>query len=175
MSKIRIGIDPGTESYLCVWEEKSNQFYFHQFPTIGKEIDLDGINKLFRQYVAPTVSFDVHVVIENVHAIHGSSASSTWNFSKIASALETLLYAYNVPFTKVQPKVWQKEMWQGVTLQTKKSSTGKTQINDTKAMSEVAAKRLFPNIDLRRSSRCKTSDHNKVDALLIAEYCRRKF
>jgi hypothetical protein len=45
---------------------------------------------------------------------------------------------------------------------------------DTKNTSYNAARRLFPNIDFRKSERCKSFDDNKVDATLIAEYARRK-
>ena len=175
MSKIRVGIDPGKESYICVWREEEG-FEFFQLPTVGKETDINGVAKLFSTIAETiTVDDDYHAVIESVHAIYGSSASNTFEFGKMLGVLEGLLCAYRIPYTKVQPKTWQKEMWQGVSLQTKKSSTGKTQINDTKAMSEVAAKRLFPTIDLRKNERCKIADHNKVDALLLCEYAKRKF
>jgi hypothetical protein len=41
---------------------------------------------------------------------------------------------------------------------------------DCKKMSELAAKRLFPNVDLRATERCKISHDGIVDALLIAYY-----
>lgn len=178
MSKIRIGIDPGKGSYICLMEE--GNISFHQFPLIGTETDIKGIAEIFLNiWKGIEGSSDVHAVIENVHSVFGSSAGSNFEFGKIAGVLEALLYACDIPFTKVEPKAWQKEMWQGVPLQTKKSSTGKTQVNDTKAISQMAAIRLFPNLDLRddsrKTDRAKKVDHNKVDALLIAEYCRRKF
>ena len=175
MSKIRIGIDPGKESYICIWEEGFG-FEFVQLPTIGKETDINGVARLFDKIATRFNSnCDIHAVIESVHVIYGSSASSTFEFGKMLGLLEGLLCAHEIPYTKVQPKTWQKEMWQGIAIQTKKSSTGKTQVNDTKAMSEVAAKRLFPTIDLRKNERCKVADHNKVDALLLCEYAKRKF
>ena len=47
------------------------------------------------------------------------------------------------------------------------------QVN-TKETSMNAAKRLFPNIDFRRTTKCKNLDDNKVDATLMCEYARRK-
>jgi hypothetical protein len=171
MSKVIVGIDPGKESYLCIC--RGGEYEFHQFPSIGAEIDIKGICQIFEENLVSVG--DVHAVIEDVHAVYGSSAGATFAFGKIVGVLEALLYAYNVPFTKVQPKVWQKEMWQGVPIQTKESSTGKTSVTDTKLVSEMAAKRLFPNVDLRKSEKAKKSDHNKVDALLICAYGVRKF
>jgi hypothetical protein len=46
---------------------------------------------------------------------------------------------------------------------------------ETKAMSLLAAKRLFPNEDLRATERCAKAHDGKVDALLLAEFCRRHF
>lgn len=175
MSKIIVGIDPGKESYLCIY--RNNEYEFHQFPSIGEEIDIKGICQIFEENLNVLSHEDnqIHAVIEDVHAVYGSSAGATFAFGKIVGVLETLLYAYDIPFTKVQPKIWQKEMWAGVPIQTKKSSTGKTSVTDTKLVSEMAAKRLFPTIDLRKSERAKKSDHNKVDALLICTYGVRKF
>lgn len=182
MSKIRIGIDPGKESYLCFWSDITNAFTFYQFPISGKETDIAGIAKIFDKVdnlLLDQDTDDVHAVIEDVHAIYGSSASNTFEFGKMLGILEALLCAYKIPYTKVQPKVWQKEMFQGVELQQRKSSTGKTMVNDTKGMAEVAAKRLFPNMDLRNDSRktdrAQKVDHNKVDVLLLTNYCKRKF
>ena len=45
---------------------------------------------------------------------------------------------------------------------------------DTKATSINAAQRLFPSVDFRRNEQCRKIDDNKVDALLMAEYGRRK-
>lgn len=170
-----VGIDPGKDSYITVIEP-SKAIVFHPIPMIGKEIDVQELNEILVR-IGSEYS-EVVVVIENVHAIHGSAAEATFDFGKTVGILEALLVANKLPFTKVQPKTWQKEMWEGVPIQKKASSTGKTQVNDTKAISEMAAKRLFPNEDLRPNdctARCKKSDHNKVDSLLIAEYCRRKF
>ena len=176
-NKLRIGIDPGKSSYLCTCVN-DNEFKFYQFPLIGKETDLHGINCIFREI---DISFydRVHAAIENVHAIFGSSANNTFEFGYIVGALEAFLIAYNIPFTKVNPKDWQKEMWVGVPIQKKSSKSGKTMVNDTKSISEMAAKRLFPEIDLRddsrKTERAQKTDHNKVDSLLLTEYCRRKF
>jgi len=45
---------------------------------------------------------------------------------------------------------------------------------DTKATSINAARRLFPEVDLRKSERSKKPDDNKVDSMLMAEYARRR-
>ena len=114
-----------------------------------------------------------HAVIESVHALFGSAAKATFSFGYIAGVLETFLVAYSIPYTKVQPKAWQKVMWQGVQMIKKPSFSKKTMVTDTKAMSEIAAKRLFPDIDFRKTERSTRMDDNKIDSVLMAEYCRR--
>ena len=64
-----------------------------------------------------------------------------------------------------------------VAYKTIKKSDGteqKRKVVDTKSTSINAARRLFPNIDLRKNERCTKTDDNKVDSLLMAEYARRK-
>jgi hypothetical protein len=116
-----------------------------------------------------------HCVLEDVHSIFGASSSSTFDFGWGLGVIEGVLVANKIPYTKVQPKKWQKEMFEGIPLQQKPSSTGKTMKTDTKAMAEQAAKRLFPSIDLRATERSKKSSDGKVDALLMCEFCRRNF
>lgn len=88
--------------------------------------------------------------------------------------------ANKIPYHLVQPKVWQKEMWDNKdlvvaykTIVKKDKTITKKEVN-TKQTSLNAAKRIFPNIDFRKTERCKNPDDNKVDSLLIAEYARRK-
>lgn len=146
---------------------------FFEFPKIGKNVDLHSLDEIFKGI--KDLGGDLLFIMEDVHAIFGSSAKATFSFGHIVGALEVMLIANSIPFVLVQPKKWQKEMWEGVPLQKKSSSTGKTKVTDTKAMSLIAAKRIFPNEDLRRNSRCKVAHDGKVDSLLIAEYARRNY
>jgi hypothetical protein len=167
---IRIGIDPGKNGFICIVEEFSsetvaNYITYHPIPLINKEVDIRKLNEC--------LSFaggDIHCVIEDVHAIFGSSAKATFNFGWIVGVLEALLVANGIPYTKVAPKVWQKEMWQGIPIQKKANKR-----TDTKAMSLLAAKRLFPNEDLTATERSVKPHDGKVDALLLCEFCRRNY
>lgn len=173
MHKLFIGIDPGKSGFITVYDSDSNDHVFAPMPKIGENIDVKGLADLFG--IISHSGIIVHAVIEDVHAIYGSSASSTFTFGYVTGLLEMALVSNNIPFTKIQPKTWQKQMWQGVSLQQKSSTTGKTMVTNTKVMSITAAKRLFPNIDLRRTSACRVPDDNKVDSLLICEYCYKNF
>ncbi len=172
MNKAYIGIDPGKTGFISVIDE-SGVIIYYPIPRIGIQVDMNKLNLVFNEIKQ---NFgDLHCAIEDVHAVFGSSAKSTFNFGHIVGALEAMLVSHSIPFTKIQPKIWQKQMWVGISIQKVPSSTGKTMKTDTKKMSLLAAKRLFPNEDLRKSIRASKEDHNKVDSLLIAEYCRRNF
>ena len=171
---LHVGIDPGKNGYICINYKGSIEF--KRIPLIGKVYDVKELSELFGTIKAiGDMTSHVHCVIEDVHAIFGSAAGSTFEFGYGVGLLEMGLVAYNIPFTKVAPKKWQKQMFEGIPEQKKPSSTGKTMKTDTKLMAEMAAKRIFPNIDLRDTERCKKSHDGKVDALLICEYCKRNF
>lgn len=165
-----IGIDPGKKGFITVWE--SQTFHFHQIPTIGdKIIDIKELSKILGFYAGNARDKGDSLVcgLEDVHAIYGASAKSTFEFGHGLGVLEGVLTSMKVPYTKISPKKWQKTMWQGIPAIKKKGSTQ----TDTKKMSEAAATRLFPDIDLRRNDRCRKSDDNKVDSLLICSYLIR--
>ena len=156
-----IGIDPGKSGFITSF---SDSFSHYPIPKIGDEVDVAELNKIFLSF--PKDSF---AIIEDVHAIYGSSAGATFEFGWITGILEALLVAHSIPFQKIAPKVWQKAMHLGIPNQKKKGKTS----NDTKLMSEMACKRLFPDLDLRRTERCTKLDDNKIDSILICEYARR--
>lgn len=163
--KIRAAFDVGKDGAIAVFRDEKLVFKT-VIPTIGNQIDLSEIRKILTNYECE----NIHVVVEDVHAIYGAAAKSTFNFGWSLGILEGMLTGMRIPYTKVAPKEWQKEMWKGVQPVYK---SGK--VIDTKATSLLAAKRLFPNEDLRKSERAEKPHDGIVDALLMAEYCRRKF
>lgn len=172
MEKIYMGIDPGGKGVVAV---QKNGVFSHFFIADNDLYQLSEIIAKIRQESANIVC-----VMEEVHAIFGSSAKSTFSFGEIFGQLQALLAANHIPFVLIQPKEWQKEMWINAdmvytykTVSVKGESRPKKQVN-TKATSINAAKRLFPTMDFRKSERCKNIDDNKVDATLMCEYARRK-
>jgi hypothetical protein len=168
--KISIGIDPGKSGFITEISERGVISY--PIPTIkGKQLDIRELYEVLHN----SSLHDSFVVLEDVHAIFGSSAKATFSFGYVCGVIEGILVSLRIPYVKVQPKKWQKEMWEGIPLMKKPSSTGKTSVTDTKAMSFMAAKRLFPDYDLRATERSTKAHDGKIDSLLIAEYCRRNF
>lgn len=174
MSKCYISIDPGSKGFVTV---KTDEGYV--FRSLEDE-DLYSISSLFKELRNKYDKDNIICVMESIHAIFGSSAKATFSFGEIFGKLQGLLIAHRIPYILVQPKEWQKEIWinDDMVYTYKKAYikgkevTKKTIV--TKATSINAAKRLFPNMDLRKTERCKNVDDNKVDSLLLNEYARRK-
>lgn len=167
-----IGIDPGKEGFITIRNEDGT-FRF---------IQLDGcdFHMIALELMMLHETKDVFAIMEDVHSLYGSSAKSTFSFGEIKGLLKGMLIATGIPYQLVQPKVWQKEIWinQDMVFTYKKvvvKDVEQTRKDvNTKQTSINAAKRLFPDIDLRKSERCRNIDDNKVDSLLICEYARRK-
>ena len=177
--KVYLGIDPGNTGAVVRLCGRKVETYV--MPIIEGKFDHSGLTKIFCKF---SVEKTYAVCLEEVHAIYGSSASGTFTFGGVFHSCEQVLCDFELPYMLVQPKVWQKEMFQGVA-ELRKPSTkiksgprkGKSTKGrrDTKAMALIAAKRLFPTVDLRATERCKKPHDGIVDAILIAEYCRRKY
>ena len=154
------GIDPGQKG--AVAELSSNGVIEFMSPlAVTREKKLD--SGAFARLIEDRMSGDVRVFVEEpqVFAMNGKSAMT---FGRMIGALESILAQYFVRFEFVKPTAWTKELHEG--LDRKYSA---------KARSEIAAGRLFPKQDfLIEGSRSKKPHDGLIDAVLIAEYGRRK-
>lgn len=169
--KYYIGIDPGVKGCISIVDETGK--FIESFFLLKNAKNVDAVEISNTLLNLSKYEDNCHVIIENIHAIFGSSAKGTFNFGFIAGLIEGVIATIGLPYTKVNPKIWQKEMFRGVNVITKPSTTDKTQVIDTKKMSFLASHRIFPTVDLRRTNKCKNEDDNFSDSLLMAEYGRR--
>jgi hypothetical protein len=172
ITKVRIGIDPGKKGFITILD--GGVLEFHQLPTIGKEYDYIKLIEIFDKYFFEP-DYNIHICIENNHGRGGWSANVNESLGESRGMLKMLMHVYRFPYTMVTPAKWQKVAHEGIPLLKRLSKTGKTMIKDTKKMSEIAVKRLYPNVDLRRTTRCINYDENKIDSLLICYYCNIKY
>ena len=170
--KTYIGIDPGSKGFITIRHEDGT---FKYIPIEGCDFHMLALELMMLKETK-----DTFAIMEEVHAIFGSSAKATFAFGEINGMLKGLLIATGIPYQLIQPKQWQKEIWinQDMVIDYKKVMVKgieqtRKEVN-TKQTSYNAAKRLFPSVDLRKTERCKNFDDNKVDSLLICEYARRK-
>lgn len=154
-----VGIDPGGCGFLCVmgadapfkWVPVSNEREFIE--TLAFLAD----------------SYDVVACIEDVHAMPGQGVASSFKFGYNVGILVGILKCLKIAYHQVSPQKWQKEIWERNDKVTKGSKT------DPKKTSINAAHRLFPSVDFRKTERCHVADDNKVDATLIALYCKMHY
>ena len=162
-----IGIDIGKSGYIVIISENTIDKF--AIPLIGDQVDIGELANYFRELDC-TQSI---VYMEDLHSIFGVSASSNYSFGWINGLFEGILKSFSIPYVKVQAKKWQKEMFEGIPEQIKISKARRKV--DTKAMSILASKRLFPSFDLRISDRARVDNHNVSDALLLAAYAKKNY
>lgn len=174
MSKIIIAVDIGKKGAIvarpAVSEGESVVILSKEMPMISDELDYNNLCAILKKYQ----SKDVIVIFEKLGVIFGTSKTTAFSMGHQAGALEMACIALGMPYYKVSPKVWQKEMFQSVNVITKKSKSGKSNVTDTKATALLVAKQLFPDIKLTFGDRATRPHDGLVDALLMSEFARRK-
>ncbi len=182
--KISIGVDIGADGAYAIFVE--NKLTYGKNPYTSEEPDMKALlDIIFEATATAEDDISVHAVIEDLHSVFGSSAKSNFEFGKNNGFIIGLLQISQIPFTKVGPKKWQKVMWEGIrpveipvikkkVHQVDKKGNLKYKV-DTKATSLIAAKRLFPKETFLATERSKVPHDGIVDAVLLAEYCKRTF
>ena len=148
---IWIGVDPGAKGGYCQIRTYGNgEVGVMAFPW-----DNDEFVDFMRD--VPTDFEPVRCVVEKVGAMPGNGSVSMFNFGRSYGFILGVLAAFNIPFQTVAPREWKKEFG----------------LNSDKAKSIEVCHRLFPELDLRRTERCRTDSDGKAESALLAEWCRR--
>ena len=146
MSKIEFaGWDPGKSGAGVLLDESG---------TLRGEI-IRGDATFHDQVALITKDWDTSMIsmlmIEKVHSMPRDANRGAFTFGTHYGFIQGVVCSLDIPHEFVTPQIWQREM----------GCMSKGDKNITKA----AAQRLFPGIKIT---------HRNADALLIAEYCRRK-
>lgn len=185
MSKIRVGVDIGSDGAIAIFSDGQLVKYC-KMPRVADELDMGQFIDIISEYSLD----DIHVVIEDLHSVHGAGAGSNFSFGLNNGLVIGALQALRIPFTKVMPKKWQKQMWEGVrpvTVPVMKKEKGKPAYHekdkkgelkyktDTKKTSLTAASRLFPKETFLATERSEVPHDGIVDSVLIGKYCSLNF
>lgn len=139
-----IGIDPGKAGAIAIIEDDA---------VITAPFDQDEyVDLLFRVNEKEAVC-----CLEHVSAMPGQGVTSMFSFGENFGWIQGVLSAYRIPYELVRPQKWKKAF----------SITG------DKNSSIQVCKRLFPQVSLKRTEKCKTDHDGIAEALLMAEYARR--
>lgn len=143
---IYIGIDPGKSGEMAViWEFG------------GVEIvpfSCEGYRNMMRE----CLPMECRCCLERVGAMPKQGVNSMFHFGENYGFIQGLLTAYSIPYELVTPQKWKKEF----------------QITGDKNSSIAVCKRLFPDVPLRRTDRCRKDDDGYAESLLMAEYAKRR-
>ncbi len=151
---IYIGVDPGSKSGAFAAIDGKGSGWTVPWDNDAFIISMKGIVTL-----RDRDGEGLMAVVEKVNAMPKQGVSSTWVFAENFGYIQGVLHTLGIPFQLVPPRLWKKEF----------------SLTSDKAKSVEVAHRLFPEVNLRRTDRSRTDDNNLAEALLMAEYARRKF
>lgn len=153
MTRVFIGIDPGKKgAYAFVLEnDDGTQNMF------AKAWDDQAFAENMRWFALEYGCENMFCVVEKVGAMPGQGVTSMFSFGKSCGYIEGVLRALMIPYQLVPPKTWKKE-WS---------------LTNDKQQSIDACKKLYPNISLKATDRCRTDSDGLAEALLMATYAKR--
>lgn len=146
---IYIGIDPGKRGGYC---------YIMDGQVTARPWD----DNYFAQDMHLLAAMDDRLVacVEKVGAMPHQGVTSMFSFGQSFGFILGVLTAFGIPYQLVPPRKWKAEY--GL-------------LNTQKQASVDVAKRLFPEVSLLPTERCRKESDGMSDAVLMAEYARRKF
>lgn len=150
---IAFGIDPGLTGGIAV--RGDGIIAAIAFTSTDGTLDFEKIQAFLR----PFKEFESKAFVEAVHASPQMGVSSAFTFGRTTGHIEGYLLGQGISIARVRPQKWQAEMYSMVS----SSIVGKER-------SLIAARVLYPQIDLRATERSHTPHTGKADALLLATY-----
>ena len=97
--------------------------------------------------------------LEKVGAMPGQGVVSMFNFGHNFGYIEGLLQAFDIPYQLVPPQTWKKEFC----------------VTSDKNTSIEVCRKLFPHVCLLPTSKSRKPSDGMAEAMLMAEYARRRF
>lgn len=145
--KIYIGIDPGKSGALALLTEdgQCTVIPFHE----------SAYTEILKAASGPSSV----CCLEKVGAMPGQGVVSMFNFGHNLGYIEGLLQAFDIPYQLVPPQTWKKEFC----------------VTSDKNTSIEVCRKLFPHVSLLPTERSRKPNDGMAEAVLIAEYARRRF
>lgn len=149
MKTIFIGIDPGKSGGIACIDTETGICYTE--PYSDKAL-IDLCNSTSRK------GQNVVCCLEKVGAMPGQGVVSMFSFGQSVGYIKGVLESFLIPYQEITPQRWKREFG----------------LNSEKAASAKVCSRLFPEVSLLATPRCKKPHDGMTEALLMAEYARRK-
>ena len=146
--KTYIGIDPGKSGAMAIIHALGNV----------EVIPFDAVNYSLALARVRSGAYPVTCCVEKVSAMPGQGVVSMFNFGHNLGVIEGLLRGYGIPYQLVPPQTWKKEF----------------SLSSDKNKSIEVCQKLFPKVSLLATERSRKPSDGIAEAVLIAEYARRK-
>ena len=149
MSNVRIGIDPGKKGGFAVLIDGK--------VWVAKAWDDDEFVDTMRQ--VSQMRTVARAAVEKVGAMPGQGLVSTFSFGKSAGFIEGTRAAFDIPYQLISPQKWKAEFG----------------LNSDKEKSIIVCKRLFPDVNLLPTPRCRKESDGVAESILIGCFAYRHF
>lgn len=151
MKTLFIGIDPGKKGGIACIDTESGIRYTEPYSD-------KALIDLCRDESWRGNTNHIVCCLEKVGAMPGQGVVSMFSFGQSVGYIKGVLESFGIPYQEITPQKWKKEFG----------------LNSEKAASSEVCNRLFPGISLLATERCKKPHDGMTEALLMAEYARRK-
>jgi|SRR3989304_287274 len=160
-----IGVDGGLGGGLVAINDKQDVVFNHTMPVIrGKktEFDIQNIFNNIKSIINLANNEKIFVSLEKAHVRPISGKRACFMTGYGFGLIQGILGGLNVSYEIVDPKVWQKDIFVGMTYE------------DTKQASISFCKKKWPNISWTATERSIKAHDGMTDAACIALYCYRR-
>lgn len=141
-----IGIDPGKSGALAIIHPDG----------VVETMPFDAVE--YSKRLSELRCNDVMCCLEKVGAMPGQGVVSMFNFGHNLGFIEGVLRATGIPYQLVPPQTWKKEF----------------SLTSDKGKSIEVCQKLFPNVSLLATERSRKPSDGIAEAVLMAEYARRR-
>ena len=147
MKTLFIGIDPGKSGGIAFINNRTGEIGTNPF-----------CSSALIELLEEARYYDCVCCLEKVGAMPGQGVVSMFNFGQSVGYIKGMLEAFGIPYQEISPQRWKKEFG----------------LSSDKAASVEVCRKLFPSINLLSTPKCKKPHDGMAEALLMAEYARRK-
>jgi hypothetical protein len=150
MTLLFVGVDPGKTGAVAVINERGEPQWVDDMPRLGSELDAKALVEMLRE----SRNLIACAAIERTQALPQTPRSVCHSLGMSEGMALAGLLMLEVRILRPRPNEWKRVM----------------RISADKAKAKEAAEMMFPAVKHRLQ---RASDHNRAEALLLADYARR--
>lgn len=158
-SDLIIAFDPGINGAVAMGTQHQ-VIAAYVLPKAGKELDIQLLSADISNFLSAYPGANPIGIIEKVGAMPGQGVTSMFSFGKVYGMLQGLLAGYHIPIHLVTPQSWKKVVLAGT--------------SKDKDAAIAYCRRVYPQIDLKASPRCRKAHDGIADAICLWEYAKEK-